>query len=60
MSETNELKGKRIKLFLKDNGYVYRGECLGIEEGFLILLDDKTAKKMLFGVSNIAQVEVFT
>lgn len=57
MSETSSPEGKKVKIFLANN-FVFRGTCIGIREGFFILMDEKTGHVMLFGQASINSIEV--
>ncbi len=52
-----ELKGKRLKLFLK-GGYFYEGIC--IDEGplFLTIIDRKTENERMISLGDISNFEV--
>jgi len=54
--ELNRRKGSKIVIFLK-NGFRYRGELLKIlEEGFILMRDDKINQNKLIAIEQIAEV----
>ena len=54
--ELNRCKGSKIVIFLK-NGFRYRGELLKIlEDGFILMRDDKINQNKLIAIEQIAEV----
>tara|TARA_Y100000034_G_C6634215_1_gene277003 strand:- start:177 stop:365 length:189 start_codon:yes stop_codon:yes gene_type:complete len=53
----NEIKNKRVKIFLK-NKFCYKGKVLDRDEKFIQLLDGLSGKSIMINLDDISTLEV--